>query len=117
MKIDGTQYLNDTMSDNIDTGANLWIFASDFPSGNKIPSKSRLYSLKLWQGDANGDNMRLVRDFKPVRLSNGLVVLWDFKNDKPYLPQSTTDPYDCTTFPAVGPDGERIYTSTRIILR
>ena len=52
--------------------------------------------------------MQLVRDFKPVRLSNGLVVLWDFVNDKAYLPQSTTAPYAYTTFPVVGPDGQPI---------
>ena len=61
--------------------------------------------------------MALVRNYRPVKLSNGLVVLWDFANNVPYLPKATTAPYNYTTFPAVGPDGERIYTRTRIIIR
>ena len=59
----------------------------------------------------------LVRDFKPVKLKNGLVVLWDFVENKPYLPQSKTAPYNFTTFPVVGSDGDRIYTSARVIIR
>ena len=59
----------------------------------------------------------LVRDFKPVKLTNGLVVLWDFVENKPYVPKSTTAPYNDTTFPVEGPYGERIYTRTRIIIR
>ena len=87
------------------------------PDAPKYPGKTRLYSLKLYQGNADGSDMQLVRDFKPVRLKNGLVVLWDFVNSRAYLPQSTTSPYGYVQFPAVGPDGERIYTGSRIILR
>ena len=58
--------------------------------------------------DADGSNMQLVRDYRPVKLTNGLVALWDFVEDKPYVPQSTTAPYDYTTFPVVGPDGAEI---------
>jgi hypothetical protein len=48
---------------------------------------------------------------------NGLVVLWDFVENKPYVPKSTTAPYNDTTFTVVGPDGDRIYTGTRMIIR
>jgi len=61
--------------------------------------------------------MQLLRSFRPVKLSNGLVVLWDFANNEPYLPQTKAAPYNYTTFPVVGPDGERIYMSSRIIVR
>ena len=52
--------------------------------------------------------MQLVRNFKPVRLSNGIVVLWDFVEKKAYLPKTVTSPYYDTTFPVVGPDGLKI---------
>ena len=97
----------------------MYLFAkNDNDAGKPIsPAGSRFYWLKIWQGDSDGTEMQLARDFKPVRLSNGLVVLWDFANNEPYLPKSTTAPYNYTTFPAVGPDGERIYTGTRLIIR
>ena len=81
------------------------------------PAASRFYFLKLWQGDADGSNMRLVRNYKPVKLSNGLVVLWDFVEKKAYVPQSTTAPYNYTTFPVVGFDGEEIRPGLMVILR
>ena len=65
----------------------------------------------------NGSNLQLVRDYKPVRLANGMVVLWDFVEKKAYPAQSTTAPYAYTHFSAVGPDGEGIYDGTRIIIR
>jgi hypothetical protein len=58
-----------------------------------------------------------MRDFRPVRLSNGLVVLWDFANNEPYLPKSTTAPYNYTTFPVVGPDGAKINEPFVITIR
>ena len=64
-----------------------------------------------------GSDMQLLRDFKPVRLTNGLVVLWDFQNNVPYLPQSMTAPYGFAPFPVVGPDGERFYIGSRVIIR
>ena len=61
--------------------------------------------------------MRLVRNYRPVKLSNGLVVLWDFANDVPYPPQSKAAPYNYTTFPVVGPDGEKIAAAFVIVFR
>ena len=107
----------------VDTALDMYLFACNrLTSGgaNSYPtwaSKTRLYWLKIYQGDMNGSNLQLVRDYKPVRLANGLVVLWDFANNEPYLPQSMTAPYDYTTFPVVGPDGDRFYTGARIIVR
>ena len=78
---------------------------------------ARLYYLKLWQGDADGSNMQLVRDFKPVKLANGLVVLWDFQNDTPYLPQLVSSPGTFTQFSGFGQDGDKISVGTRILIR
>ena len=106
----------------VDTGLDLYLFACNRMNTSMTTypdyfSKSRLYWLKLYQGDTDGSNMQLVRDFKPVKLSNGLVVLWDFVNNEPYLPQSATAPYDYTTFSAVGPDGAEIRDGMTMIIR
>jgi len=108
-----------SLTGDVNTGRTMYLFAkNDADSGApKSPANCRFYFLKIWQGDSSGSNMPLMRDYKPVRLTNGLVVLWDFANNEPYLPKSTTAPYNYTTFPVVGPDGERIYTRTRIIIR
>ena len=114
-----TIYSSKTSSINVDTGRNLYLFAkNDSNAGTPVsPAASRFYFLKLWQGDADGSNMRLVRNFRPVKLANGLVVLWDFVEDKPYVPKSTTSPYGDTTFPVVGPDGEEIAAAFVIVVR
>lgn len=114
-----TLYSSKTVSTDIDTGRTLYLFAKhDDDSGSpKTPAASRFYFLKIWQGNSDGTNMRLVRDFKPVKLTNGLVVLWDFVNDVPYVPKSTTAPYSDTTFPVVGPDGAPIRDGMMIFLR
>ncbi len=117
----GTQtlYSSRTLSDNVDTGRNLYLFAkNDNNAGTPVsPAASRFYFLKIWQGDSDGSNMRLVRNYRPVKLSNGLVVLWDFANDVPYLPQSKAAPYNYTVFPVVGPDGEEIAAAFVIVFR
>ena len=114
-----TLYSSKTASTNVDTGRNLYLFAkNDNNAGTpSAPAASRFYFLKLWQGDADGSNMRLVRNYKPVKLANGLVVLWDFVEDKPYVPKSTTSPYGDTTFPVVGPDGEKIAAAFVVVVR
>ena len=109
-------------STEVDTGLDMYLFACNFMKTDQTTfpnyaSKSRLYWLKIYQGDLDGGNLRLVRDFRPVRLSNGLVVLWDFVQKKAYLAQSTTAPYNNTFFSAVGPDGASIYAGVRIIVR
>ena len=81
------------------------------------PAASRFFFLKLWQGNADGSNMQPVRDYRPVKLTNGLVVLWDFVEDKPYVPKSTTAPYYDTSFPVVGDDGAKIAAAFVIVVR
>ena len=112
-------YSSKTSSTNVDTGRTLYLFAKhDSDAGTPAsPAASRFYWLKLWQGNADGTNMRLVRNYRPVKLSNGLVVLWDFVNNEPYVPKSTTAPYADTTFPVVGPDGAEITAGLTILIR
>ena len=121
VKVNGVTMANAAVATAYDTGLSMYIFADHYNNGSSVTpywvGSYRFYGAKIWQGNADGSNLQLLRDFKPVRLSNGLVVLWDFAHNEPYLPQSATAPYDYTTFSAVGPDGERIYTGTRIVVR
>ncbi len=104
-------------SDNINTGYNLYLFAMNQDGSPTYAGQARLYYLKLYQGDSDGSNMKLVRNLKPVRLTNGLVVLWDFVEKKAYLPQLVSSPGTYTQFPVVGADGEAIRDGLMIILR
>ncbi len=106
-------------SDNINTGYNLYLFAMNQDGSPTYAGKARLYYLKLYQGDSDGSNMKLVRNLKPVRLTNGLVVLWDFVEKKAYLPQLVSSPGTYTQFPdaGVGPDGEKIRAGLILIVR
>ena len=111
VKIDGTLLLNDTKSDSVDTGYNMYLFACNQDGAPTYAGKSRLYWLKLYQ------NGNLVRDFKPVRLKNGLVVLWDFVEKKAYPAQSVNAPGNYTFFSAVGPEGDAIYVGGKMFIR
>lgn len=110
-----TQYI--IPSDTIDTGLNLYVFAMDQDGAPTYPGKARLYSLKLCQGNADGSEMQLVRNFKPVRLSNGIVALWDFKNKKAYLPQLVSSPGTTVQFTTVGPDGDPVAAPLVLVIR
>ena len=101
----------------IDSGLNLHLFAQNKDGSPASAGKARLYYLKLYQGNADGSNMQLVRNFKPVQLSNGLVALWDFKNKKAYLPQLVSSPGTYTQFPVVGSTGDKINAGTVVIIR
>ena len=110
-----TTYINPI--DNINTGYNLYLFAMNQDGSPTYAGKARLYYLKLYQGDSDGSNMKLVRNLKPVRLSNDVVVLWDFVEKKAYRPQLVSSPGTYTTFTSVGADGEAIRDGLVIILR
>ena len=113
----GQTTTNINPSDNINTGYNLYLFAMNQDGSPTYAGKARLYYLKLYQGDSDGSNMKLVRNLKPVRLSNDVVVLWDFVEKKAYRPQLVSSPGTYTTFTSVGPDGEAIRDGLVIILR
>ena len=88
ISVDGTQRINATDAAAIDTGLNLYLFTCNWNGYPNWNGKARLYYLKLHQGNADGSNMQLVRNLEPVRLTNGLVVLWDFASKKPYAARS-----------------------------
>ena len=91
-----------TLSGNVDTGKNLYVFARNNNGTPDSFAKSRLYWLKLKQNGAN------VRFFQPVRLKNGLVGLCDLidENEKVYLPKTSAGAF--TSFSAVGAETEKI---------
>ena len=96
----------------------MYLFAkNDGALSKQYLAESRFYYLKIWQGNSDGTGMRLVRDFRPVRLTNGLVALWDFANDVPYLPQTKAAPYNYTVFPVVGSDGDKIRDGLLLLIR
>ena len=101
----------------IDPGLDLYLFAQNKDGSPASPGAARLYYLRLYQGDADGSNMALVRNFKPVRLSNGLVALWDFQNSKAYLPQRVSSPGTFAQFTAVGDTGDKVASPFTLVIR
>ena len=114
--VDGTRKATNAETKIIDTGLNIWLFAINFDNAPRYSGKTRIYYMKMYQGNADGSNMQLVRNFKPVKLRNGLVVLWDFKNKQAYLPQPVSSPGTYAQFPVVGPDGEKIRTAFMLVV-
>ena len=110
-----------TPSATIDTGLSMYLFAQHYANSSTDkpadPGAARLYYLKLYQGNADGSDMQLVRNLKPVKLCNGLVVLWDFKNKQAYLPQLVSSPGTTAQFTSVGPDGEKIKSGFMLFVR
>ena len=117
VSVDGTQYANNTADKTIDTELDIYAFACNLDGAPGYACKARLYWLKMYQGDSDGSNMQLVRDFRPVRLNNGLTVLWDFVENKAYPAKSVASPSDIVGFSKVGPVTERILTGTEVIVR
>ncbi len=117
VKVNGATMANAAATTAYDTGYSMYLFASHVTGSVGYPGSYRFYGVKIWQGNADGSNMQLVRDFKPVKLANGLVVLWDFANNVPYLPQVATSRGTYTTFPVVGPDGAEIRDGMTVIIR
>ena len=93
------------------------MFAFNLDNAPQYPGKTRIYYMKMYQGNADGSNMQLVRNFKPVRLTNGLVALWDFVEKKAYLPQLVSAPGTYAQFPVVGSTGDKINAGTVILIR
>ncbi|MBR4611152.1 MAG: hypothetical protein IKO40_00405, partial [Kiritimatiellae bacterium] len=57
-------------------GMPLYLFARNFGGTADSFCAARVYSLKLWQKDGNGD-YQLVRDFVPAKTIYDEVALWD----------------------------------------
>ena len=73
------------VADSIDAEASMYLFArhivtaTDDMASDATMASVRLYKAKIWQKDGSG-NYQLVRDYRPVKLSTGEIVLWDKVN-------------------------------------
>ncbi|MBQ8126409.1 MAG: hypothetical protein IJ173_11125 [Kiritimatiellae bacterium] len=97
-----------TLADDIDTGKALYVFARNNNGSADSFAKSRLYWLKVKQDGS------YVRKFQPVRLKNGLVGLWDFVEEKTYLPKTSTG--GLAYFSAVGPEAGKLFNKGFVII-
>ncbi|MBQ2624051.1 MAG: hypothetical protein IJG18_03040 [Kiritimatiellae bacterium] len=97
-----------TLTDDIDTGKALYIFARNNNGTPDSFAKSRLYWMKIKQDGT------WARKFQPVRLKNGLVGLWDHVEGKTYLPKSATGGF--AAFSAVGPETGKIFKVPFVIV-
>ena len=86
--VDGTRRLEMSRDEYVNTGCNLYLFACNQDGTAKWPGKGMIYRLRIWQDGV------LVRNFRPVRLSNGVAVLWDTVHRRAYtaLDVATGDP-------------------------
>ena len=67
----------DTAAGPVDTGLPLYLFARNrYGEAADCFCAARVYSLKLWQKDGNGD-YRLVRYLVPAKTAYGEAALWD----------------------------------------
>ena len=92
----------------INTAQNLYVFARNNNGSADSFAKSRLYWLKIKQDGA------YVRKFQPVRLKNGLVGLWDFVEEKTYLPKTSTG--GLAYFSAVGQETGKLFNKRFVII-
>lgn len=115
VKLDGTAMRNidafdSDVADAIDAEATMYLFARHLvtAAADKPANKSavRLYSAKIWQTAAGGE-WRLVRNYRPVRLSTGEVVLWDKVGDR----------FESALWSAVGPETREIGGPTVLSIR
>ena len=111
LSVNGTRLVDAADEATVDTKCGIYVFACDQGGTPTYPGAARLYWLRMYQ---DGE---LVRNFKPVKLSNGIVALWDFVERKPYLPQTVSEPGRYTTFSASGPEGAAIRQALRIFVR
>lgn len=62
------------LTDELNTGYTMYIFALNQVNVQKWPTKGRLYYLKIWENDV------LVRDYIPCMNKEGVCGLWDKVN-------------------------------------
>ena len=86
-KLDGSGYTGIrtyNTAASVNTGTNLYIFARNDAGTAALFSSARLYFLKLWKKNGNGD-YELVRHYIPC-LDNGAAALYDKVGDDIYSP-------------------------------
>lgn len=62
------------LTNELNTGYTMYIFALNQANAQKWPTKGRLYYLKIWENDV------LVRDYIPCMNKEGVCGLWDKVN-------------------------------------
>ena len=62
--VDGNVVYSGTSSAEVDTGLNVTFFGSNIAWG--APAGTRIERVKIWQGEKDGSNSKLVRDYIPV---------------------------------------------------
>lgn len=62
------------LTDELNTGYTMYIFALNQANAQKYPTKGKLYYLKIWDNDV------LVRDYIPCMNKEGVCGLWDRVN-------------------------------------
>ncbi|MBQ3806777.1 MAG: hypothetical protein II840_02355 [Kiritimatiellae bacterium] len=97
-----------TLAGPVDTDRSLYLFANNIDGTASAFAKTRFEWLKIKQDGA------YVRKFQPVRLKNGLVGLWDFVEEKTYLPKTATGGF--AAFSAVGPKTGKIFKVPFVII-
>ena len=97
-----------TIADDVNTGRNLYLFANNNNGTAASFAKSRLCWLKIRQDGS------WVRKFQPVRLKNGLVGLWDFVEEKTYLPKNSSG--GLAYFSDVGPEAGKIFGKGLVLI-
>ena len=97
-----------SLEGSVDTEKALYVFARNNNGTVDSFAKSRLYWLKIKQDRA------WVRKFQPVRLKNGLVGLWDFVEEKTYLPKTATGGF--VAFSAIGPETGKVFKIPLVII-
>ena len=102
----------------MDTGRTLYLFAKNDSSDGtpKDIASTRLYWMTIKQVDSNG-SMQVVRDFRPARLRDGTVVLWETKENKPYFPRYAAVPQYFRAFKEVGADGPELGMPFTLIIQ
>lgn len=105
---EGATIADRTIAGGVNTSQNLYVFAYNNNGTPTDFAKSRLYWLKIKQDGS------YVRKFQPVRLKNGLVGLWDFVEEKTYLPKTSTG--GLAYFSAVGPEAGKLFNKGFVII-
>lgn len=88
LRLDGETVVSTSGLANVDAGCNLYLFALNGDGSMQYPSRTRVYTLKIWQdvdGDGTIDDNELVRDFTPCQ-KGGRAGLYDAVSEQIFYP-------------------------------
>ncbi|MBR1920513.1 MAG: leucine-rich repeat protein [Kiritimatiellae bacterium] len=81
MSLDGNLVASRSDSAELSTGRNLFVFATNNSGNPNYFTSGRLYSLKVWNLDANGERTTLAGDYRPCLDANDVPCLYDAVSD------------------------------------